>query len=296
MKQEKILAVGAALVDLLLQESEEFLQSLQVPKGGMNLVSMQAIEAHLAQSAKTYAVSPGGSACNTAVGIGKLGGDVAFAGMIGQDTLGDMFLANVQNANVKAYLQTTDTGTGTGRVLSVITPDAQRTMFTDLGAAALMNATHLQPQWFTGVQIVLVEGYLAFNAEYFSAVIQMAKQAGCQVALDLSSFDVIQFCRAALDSAMPHIDILIANEEEARAFTNVEDNAQNVEILSQLAPIAVVKVGSKGSLIAHQGKIIQAQAVQAKAIDTTGAGDLWASGFLLGISRGMALRKMCPIR
>ena len=276
------MGVGAALVDLLLEESDDFVASLGVEKGGMNFAETTMIENALKRSGKEYEVVPGGSACNTLVGIGMLGGESKFIGRIGGDELGGVFADGIKKANVEASLINSDEDTG--RVLSVVTPDAQRTMFPSLGASASLSDSDFSLSDFESAAIVHVEGYLAFNEPVFRSVINLANEAGAKISLDLASFDVVNAKRELLDEYINKgmIQILIANEDEARAYTGKEEQ----EALAELAPkceIAIVKLGAKGALIHRDGQTYETPAQVVKAIDTTGAGDLWAAGFLYGL-------------
>jgi sugar/nucleoside kinase (ribokinase family) len=285
---KKIIGFGAALVDLLLEESDAFVASLGVEKGGMNLVDGEAISSHLQKSAKEYSVVPGGSACNTMVGLGRLESPCAFVGKTGQDDFADIFTTRIKESGVEVLVQKSTT-LNTGRVLSVITPDAQRTMFTDLGASVEMGPESLAEaavgnDLWDGVDLVYLEGYLAFNEPYFRAIIDAAHSRGIEVALDLASFDVVQFCRPLLDEMLAKVDIIIANEDEAKAFTDKEEKEALADLM-KLAKVAIVKVGKHGAYIGYEGEIIHRPAGDAVARDTTGAGDLWAAGFLYGYAR-----------
>lgn len=290
---KKVLTVGAALIDLLIEESDEFVEKMGVKKGGMNLVDYTAIETALVKSSKEYDVVPGGSACNTAVGLANLKSEVSFAGVVGTDELGKIFTKNLEKVGVNSYVGQDKEAT-TGRVLSIVTPDAQRTMFTYLGASTGLGPNVLQQSWFDGIDYVLLEGYLAFNEPCFRTVVDMAKTAGAKVCLDLSSFDVVQACRPLLDELMPSIDVLIANEDEAKAFTG-DNETMALEKLAELAEIAIVKIGKEGVLLAQADKRYKVAAGSAKAFDTTGAGDLWASGFFYGLARDWDLDKCAEL-
>jgi len=279
-----VAGAGAALVDLLIEESDAFLAKLGVEKGGMNLVDASDITRMLGETSAEVSMVPGGSACNTIVGLGKLGDAPHFLGRIGTDEQGTLFQKNIADSGVKAALQVSET-TPTGRVLSVVNPDAQRTMFTFLGAAAEMTPELIPAGFFKDVDVLILEGYLAFNEPYFMELLKQAKENQVEVALDLSSFDVVNICRPVLEKALQGgVSILIANEDEAKAFTGKEE-AEALEALAPLVDMAVVKLGARGSLIARGDERWQADALMVDARDTTGAGDLWAAGFLYGYSR-----------
>jgi sugar/nucleoside kinase (ribokinase family) len=173
----------------------------------------------------------------------------------------------------------------TGRVLSMVTPDAQRSMFTFLGASAEARPEEMTLGCFEDAAIVHIEGYLLFNRELLAAVVQAARQAGALVSLDLASFNVVNEAKDILpDLIAQYVDILIANEDEAEAYAGTRNEAEALRALSAHVELAVLKIGARGSLVAHEGQVTAFAAKgDGRAVDTTGAGDLWASGFLYGL-------------
>lgn len=289
--RKTIVAVGSALVDMLAREDDAFLRAAGAAKGGMTLMASDTINRLVAMTTHPPTVVPGGSACNTAIGIGKLGGSVRFVGKRGEDNIGDIFETDLIKNNVEPKLL--KSSAPTGRVLSVITPDAQRTMFTYLGAASEMVPEEIPPELFKDAAIVHVEGYLLFNRDLMLSVLKTAKAAGARISLDLASFTVVEESRDILDRIVSeYIDILIANEDEALAFTGHRDEAKALEFLSRDVDIAVLKIGPRGSIISGKGEVVAIKPVgDGSAIDTTGAGDLWASGFLYGLVNGYSLEQ-----
>ena len=289
--KQVIVGVGSALVDMLARESDAFLEARGVKKGGMDLVESDYIEQLVAQIDEPPFIVPGGSACNTAIGVGMLGGKARFVGKLGQDQLGDLFQQDLKKNHVEPVLFTS--ALPTGRVLSVITPDAQRSMFTYLGAAAELKPGEITPDCFDKAAVVHVEGYLLFNRELMLATIKAAKAAGARVSLDLASFNVVEASKDLLDKIIAdYIDILIANEDEARAFTGQTDEEKALAALSENVELAVLKVGHRGSMVNYQGRDIKIDPmVCPQAVDTTGAGDLWAAGFLFGLVNGYSIKK-----
>jgi len=286
-----IVGFGSALVDILVHEDDEFLEKTGAIKGGMTLVDQDFIEQTLSLTSKKPIVVPGGSACNTVVGIGKLGGIARFVGKLGQDELGAMFKTKLAKNNVEPLLFTSPLPTG--RVLSIITPDAQRSMFTFLGAASETQPAEIKDKCFDNAAIVHVEGYLLFNKDLILTALKAAKKAGSLISLDLASFTVVEESKEFLEkNVMDYVDILIANEDEAHVFTGYSNDRKAIEALSEKADIAVLKVGKRGSFIARAGRIIKVKPMgSGSAIDTTGAGDLWAAGFLFGLVNGFPLEK-----
>jgi len=286
-----IVGVGSALVDILARENDEFLEKTGAVKGGMKYVDKEFIERTISNTSQTPTIVPGGSACNTAIGVAKLGGQARFVGKSGQDNMGDFFETDLIKHNVDPILF--KSSSPTGRVLSIITPDAQRSMFTFLGASAETLPEEMTPECFADAAIVHIEGYLLFNADLMLAVLNAAKAAGALVSLDLASFTVVEEFKALLATIVKDfVDILLANEDEARVYTGHEDEKQAIRILAKDTYIAALKIGEQGSFIAHAGDIFQiAPQGTGCAIDSTGAGDLWAAGFLFGLVNGYSLKK-----
>ncbi len=286
-----IVGIGSALVDILTHEEEDFLAKTGAAKGGMILVAKEDIERRLAISSGTPMVVPGGSACNTVVGIGKLGGKARFVGKCGKGDMGKLIENDLRRQHVEPALLRSDSPTG--RVLSIITPDAQRSMFTYLGASAETRPEEISVKCFENAAIVHVEGYLLFNPDLIQAALRAAKEAGAKISLDLASFTVVEKSKELLAQLVrDYVDILIANEDEAEAFCGCRDERLALEALSRNAEIAVLKVGARGSYISHAGGIIAVNPMgDGNALDTTGAGDLWAAGFLFGLVEGYPLEK-----
>jgi len=289
--KNRITGIGSALVDILINESDDFLRKLNKLKGGMTLVESDDIKAILARTDKSPAVVPGGAACNTIIGVGRLGGTARFIGRRGNDNFGTLFEDALRSARVAPEL--TVSASPTGSVISVITPDAQRSMFTYLGASTEMAPHRITPALFADTAITMVEGYLLFNPELMMTAVHAAKKAGSMIALDLASFEVVNACRELLEDLIKdHVDVLIANEDEAAAFTGYSDEKNALEALSAHVTYGVIKLGKRGSVISFNGRTTRIDAVSGKeAKDTTGAGDLWAAGFLFGIANGFSVEK-----
>ena len=287
-----VVGIGSALVDYLVHEKDAFIDKVPgAVKGGMTLVESDTIDATVSLAAEKPEVVPGGSACNTVVGVANLGGRSRFVGKRGTDQLGDLFEAGLRKNAADPFLFRASTPTG--RVLSIITPDAQRTMLTFLGAAAEMLPEEIHSACFEGAAVVHVEGYLLYNRALLTTVLDAAVRAGACISLDLASFTVVEDAVDYLaDLVDRYVDILIANEDEARVFTGHADEAQALAALAEKAALAVLKIGSRGSLIGFGGEVFRiAPQGDGTAVDTTGAGDLWAAGFLYGLVNGFSLEK-----
>jgi sugar/nucleoside kinase (ribokinase family) len=289
--RQLIVGIGSALVDILTHAEDEFLAKTGAAKGGMRLVGKEDIERILAMSCARTTIVPGGSACNTIIGVGNLGGSARFVGKCGSGKMGKLIEDDLNRQNVEPALLRADSPTGCS--LSIITPDAQRSMFTFLGASAETRPEEITINSFKDAAVVLVEGYLLYNPELIKTSLSAAKAAGAKIAMDLASYTVVKESRELLDYLVEtYVDILIANEDEAEAFTGHSDERQALEALAASADIAVLKVGPRGSYITHAAHTIAVEPMgDGTALDTTGAGDLWAAGFLFGLVKGYSLEK-----
>lgn len=290
-RQTRITGIGNTLIDLLINESDLFLKNLGKEKGGMTLVEDTEITKILSRTKESPIVVPGGAVCNTIVGIGHLGGDARFIGSRGDDTFGQIFQDSLHEANVTPVFSISRIPTG--KALSVVTPDAQRSMFTCLGASTELDPKSITPDMFKETAIANIEGYLLFNPDLMMAALKAAKAAGPMIALDLSSFEVVNASRDMLGLIIKdYVDILIANEDEAEAYTGQTDEIKAIENLSQHVTTAVLKLGKRGSYVSHNNTLTRINAqIGTPPVDTTGAGDLWAAGFLFGIAHGFSIEK-----
>ncbi|HBI81080.1 MAG TPA: adenosine kinase [Bacteroidales bacterium] len=287
----KFLGLGNALVDILVQlPNEAKLFELDLPKGSMQLVDAKRMQSILAQTeGLPRTLAAGGSAANTIHGLANLGVSAAFIGKVGDDSFGQAFASDlVQNGITPVMLRG---NSESGRALAFITPDSERTFAVYLGAAIEMGANDLSLPLFHGYSHFHIEGYLVQNHNLIRHAVELAKQNGCIVSLDLASYNVVEenkdFLREIIES---YVDIVFANEEEAKAFTG-KSPIDALKDLSVLADIAVVKLGANGSLIKQGDNVFEIGVIDASSIDTTGAGDLYAAGFLYGLSKGLSLIK-----
>ncbi len=286
-----ITGIGAVLVDLLVNEDDHFLRTLGKKKGGMTLVDNEEIENIIKKTSDKPVVVPGGAACNTIVGVGQLGGRARFIGSRGDDEHGVLYENQLKKFNVEPVF--TVSSLPTGKVLSIITPDAQRSMFTCLGASTELDPGKINKAMFKDTAIAVIEGYLLFNPDLIMAALKSAKSAGASIALDLASFEVVENSMEILKGIVKdYVDILIANEDEAKAYTGLADEAEAIKVLSEDVSMGVLKLGERGSCISAEGRIIMVKPETGRDIvDTTGAGDLWAAGFLFGLANGFSMEK-----
>jgi len=289
--RQLVAGIGSALVDILIHEDDDFLAKMGAAKGGMTLVGKEDIERTLAKSSARPSVVPGGSACNTVIGVGNLGGKARFVGKCGSGKRGNLIEDDLKRQNVEPALLRVDSPTGCS--LSIITPDAQRSMLTYLGASAETRPEDISVNSFKDAAVVLVEGYLLYNPELIKASLSAAKMAGAKIALDLASYTVVAESKTLLEDLVDdYVDILIANEDEAQAYTGHRDERRSLEALAAKVDIAVLKIGPRGSYVTYAGDTIAVNPMgDGRALDTTGAGDLWAAGFLFGLVNGYSIEQ-----
>lgn len=292
MKQQKILGIGNALVDILTQiPDDSILDTLKLPKGSMHHVDA-ATSLHYGEILQQYgfAMAAGGSTANTMSGAAKLGVETGYIGKVGRDERGWFFEDAMRETGVKPLMLTTETPTGCAE--AIISPDGERTFATYLGAALELSADDIKPEMFDGWDIIYVEGYLVQNHALLDKILPMAKAKGLKTALDMASFNVVEDNRDYLRQlAKDYLDIVFANEDEARAFTHLDDPKAALAELASMCEIAVVKVGAEGSFIQKDQEVVTIGPIPAKVIDTTGAGDLWAAGFMAGLVKGLSLKQ-----
>jgi len=279
----KILGIGSALVDSLAFVSEDFIAKIKGNKGGMELVT--PIEK--AEIKQLLPESPmqvtGGSAANTIVGLAQLGIATGMLCKVGKDDAGTFYRKSMKSLSIDTSSFKYSSEQPTGECLSLITPDSQRTMRTDLGAAATLTPQEICNQDFANYTHVHLEGYLLFNRELMLHILKTAKQANCQISLDLAAPEVVAASMDILPQILTdYIHTVFANEDEAHLFAACNDDSSALTKLSKYCQIAVVKLGKNGSMLKSNGQYVRISAPKVTAIDTTGAGDLWAAGFLYG--------------
>jgi len=287
-----VVGLGNALVDVIAYGDDRFLASHALVKGSMALVDeQQATRLYAAMGVGTE--MSGGSAANTVAGVASFGGRAAFVGQVRDDELGRVFAHDLAANGVTFAGRPAGEGPSTGRCLIVVTPDAERTMSTYLGAGADMGPDAVDPAVIGDAKVVYLEGYLFDRPEAKEAyrkATRMAHEAGGQVALTLSdSFCVErhrQEFRALVDE---QVDVLFGNADEVQVLCGSSfDDA--LHRLRQHVGVAVITRGAAGSVVATPQEVFQVPAEQVPVVvDTTGAGDLFASGFLYGYTNGLPL-------
>ncbi len=289
----ELIGVGSPIMDLLARVPDAFLQqNVSGDKGGMVLVDHDEMQRILGCLEGDPAYSTGGSAANATYNASRLGLRTTFLGKLGNDKLATAYRHAFGRAGVDAS-RFKEAPHANARCLALVTPDAQRTMRTCLGAAMTLSPTEITAADFAGCKHAHIEGYLVFNRSLADAVLSSARAAGCTTSLDLSSFEVVNASRDWLFNQFRHgIDVVFANEDEIRAL--YEDHTSSYKTLARrLADhgvLAAVKVGKDGAWIAHDTTVHRIDPIAvADVIDTNGAGDAWAAGFLFGHLRGWSL-------
>ena len=284
--------IGNPIMDLVAQVPESFLANVPGEKGGMVLVDDAEMGRIVALLETSPALTTGGSAANAAFNAARLGLKTRFVGKVGNDGLADTFVERFRTAGVDMS-RVKRASVANARCLALVTPDAQRTMRTSLGAAMTLTPAEISPADFRGVRHAHIEGYLVFNHALCEAVLNAARADGCTISLDLSSFEVVNDSRAwMLGQFGRGIDIVFANEDEIRALfpgRGADYRALALELASH-GVIAAVKMGREGAWVARKDEVHRIPPVHLKdAVDTNGAGDAWAAGFLFGYLRGRPL-------
>ena len=290
-----VAAIGNAIVDVIAPADDAFLAANALDKGAMMLVD-QGRSAELYGKMAAGVETSGGSAGNTIAGVASFGGKAAYLGKVAADKLGETFTAEMRA--IGAHFEPTPLTGGPATAVSMInvTPDGQRTMCTFLGASVEFTDADVDKAVIEGAKIVYLEGYL-FDAEAarraFAKAAALAHGAGRMIALTLSDGFVVERHRAGLMGFIEgQVDLLFANESEISALFQTDDFDQAVEALRPHVKLAAITRGAAGSVILSQGErlSVRAQPVE-KVVDTTGAGDQYAAGFMFGLSRGRPLQQ-----
>lgn len=288
-----VVGIGNALVDVLSQESEAFLQTQGLTKGAMQLVDEARSRALYSAMGPGMEVS-GGSAANTIVGVASFGGRAHYIGKVRDDQLGEVFSHDLRSVGVGYWTAPATSGPPTGRCLIVVTPDAQRTLTTYLGASSQLGPADIDKSLIERAGILYLEGYLFDPPQAqraFHVAAGIAHAAGCKVALTLSDAFCVDRHRAAfLELVERHVDILFANEAEIRSLYQTRDFDAALQQVRHHTAVAALTRSERGSVVVagDEVHVIDAHPVKT-VVDTTGAGDLYAAGFMFGLSRGRDL-------
>ncbi|MDR2382472.1 MAG: adenosine kinase [Prevotellaceae bacterium] len=284
---KSVLGIGNALVDVLaVAKDEKLLKKYGLPKGSMQHVSEQkANEVYCDLKEIGASVVTGGSAANTIAGLSQLGMRPGFIGKVGNDELGNFYNADLKKLKVRSHLVRGEKSTG--RAMVVISPDSERTFAVYLGAAIEMTPEDINPSIFDGYTYVHIEGYLVQNHDLIETVMKIAHEKGKIVSIDLASYNVVEENVDFLHQLIKnYANIVFANAQEAKAFTG-ENPERALLPISRLCDIVVIKIGSRGSWLKEGTRVYHIPTRIIEDVDFTGAGDLYAAGFLYG----MAMKK-----
>jgi sugar/nucleoside kinase (ribokinase family) len=287
----KVLGIGNALVDIMVSlPDDEFLKQHHLPRGSMQLVDNELSEKIL-QSVSEFRtrIASGGSAANTINGLAGLGVETGFIGCLGRDEVGKHFLRDFEKNKVNPHI--IYSSTHSGKAIALVSPDGERTFATHLGAAVELGPDDISDEIVAYYNILHIEGYLLQNYDLIESAVHKAISKGVLISLDLASYNVVEQHVEFLKQLIPgKIDILFANEEEAHALTG-EQPENAIRVMGEMVPLSVVKTGAKGSMIYDRKDVSYIDALKSKCIDTTGAGDLYATGFLFGLITGQNLHE-----
>jgi len=294
-----VVAVGNALVDVISQVDESFIAEQQkehgMEKGAMTLIDeLRAVDLYTQMPKGTE--TSGGSAANTMAGFASFGGQGAFIGKVADDELGKTYKSDITSLGVSYETAPLALGNHTGRCMILVTPDADRTMNTFLGASVELSPIDIDADLIASAQITYLEGYLFDRDQAKAAFIragELAHENGHKLALTLSDpFCVDRHRHDFLQLVENHVDILFANEDEIKSLFLQENFDDAISAISDHVEIAAITRGDKGAVIIANGKKIEvaAQPVE-NVVDTTGAGDQFAAGFLYGLTEGKSLEE-----
>ncbi|MGM9774789.1 MAG: adenosine kinase [Candidatus Egerieousia sp.] len=287
---KSILGIGNALTDILaVLPDDMLLKKFHLPIGSMQLVDEEtgnSIWQILKEQGVQYV--PGGSAANTISGTAIFGLKSGFIGKVGDDELGRLFASGQEQNGIKPKLLTGKAASGRAMVF-ITPPNSERTFADYLGAALELSPDDLLPEYFEGYDILHIEGYLVQNQDLVRRAVELGKNFGMTISIDLASYNVVESNNAFLhDIIRNYVDIVFANETEAKSFTKMRPELAVNEI-AKMCKIAVVKLGPEGSLIQSGAESLKIDSYPAKTVDATGAGDLYAAGFLYAYAYDMSL-------
>ncbi len=277
----EVLGIGAAMIDYLVRVSEEFLESVPGAKHGMVSVDYDVLQDLLKRCGEIPITVAGGSAANTIKALASLGRSCALLASVGNDDAAAYFRKDFQDKGVTTLL--IEKERATAQVLALIGPNGHRTFRTFLGSAALMKSEDLKEEYFSNSKLIHIEGYALQHGEVAHQAMTLAKAAGAKVSIDLSSHEIVTIHREVLLKLLrEHATLVFCNEDEARILSKGGSAEDGCEILRHLCEVAVVSRGPLGCLVGNSERIQAFPAYPVEAIDTTGAGDFFTSGFLYG--------------
>ena len=288
-----VVGIGNALVDVISHETDEMVADHGLVKGSMNLIETERAEKLYGDMASGIEIS-GGSAANTMVGVASFGGSASYFGKVRDDQLGDVFQHDLRATGVRPAVTPAIEGAPTGRCLIMVTPDAERTMNTYLGASVEMHPDDIDDGIVRRAREVYLEGYLWDRPDPQEAMLRVARvarEAGARVSLTLSDSFCVDRHRESFRLLIDdEVDLLFANIDEITSLYEVDDVDAAVAAVREQCELAAITMSARGSLIVTPDELIEVPAEQVeRVVDTTGAGDLYAAGFLFGLARELPL-------
>jgi sugar/nucleoside kinase (ribokinase family) len=293
-KTNDVIGLGNAMMDLLVEVNDDKISELGLTKGEFTPLANKEDAYKLLQQLQEQnqvKILSGGSVANTIKAIAKLGGNTLFCGKVGEDEFGSQYIQELTNYGVNSRIN--KCGLSTGHVISLITSDAERTFIGHLGATTYFSKEDILEEDITNSKVLHLEGYQLESParEAVLYAINVAKKNNTKISIDFSDPGVIRRNKEFFKELVKdYVDIIFLNEEEAKEITGLEEQ-EALEEIAQHVEIAIVKLGAKGSLIYHNNETIKIDPYQANAIDTTGAGDTFAAGFLYGYCQGWEMKK-----
>lgn len=289
-----VLGIGNAIVDVLAKVGDNFLKERGLPKGSMTYV--EALEAgKIYNDIIPQRQVSGGSAANTVAGLASLGADCAFIGKVHDDELGKIFKRDIGAAGIDCFTKPLEEGPATARSIVLVTPDTQRSMFTYLGASRKLSIDDIDEKQISQSKIIFIEGYLwdsPTSCQALNLACELAHKYQRQVAFSASDTSCVKNHRdQMLEFIKKYVDILFANEEELKAMFEEENFFKCLDLIKPLVQIAAITRDSRGSVVVNgREKIfVEAEQMEKEVVDSTGAGDIYAAGFLYGMVKGRSL-------
>lgn len=289
MAEYEVLGIGAPFIDHIVQVNPQYALSLEGVKGGLEIIDYETLCEIIQTSGTTVKLLAGGSSANTIRTLAHLGHKCAMGGKIGTDRAGERFLKNLQDLGIKSFY--IPSSTPTGQLVCLVTPDGERTFRDFLGAGREMRGEDLDPSLFEDVKLVHIEGYTLLNKGLTLRAMELAQDAGTKISFDLSNYELVSKHHEQIMHLLSnHVDILFANAKEVHALTGNEPK-DGCKFLKSFCEIVVVSMNVDGCWIGNNQDLIHCDAYPVKALDSTGAGDVFAAGFLHGYLTGQPLVK-----
>ena len=295
-KKYDVYGIGTPMVDILCKVKDHHLEKIGIPKGVMNLIDAKRAEdilKHIKEGKIISELHSGGDCPNTISSIGILGGNVVFSGVVGDDELGKVFHKKLEESKVVPHIK--KAGKKTASCIIMVTPDTERSMSTHLATCELYDLDCIGREFLVNSKYLYVTAYMLDFPQQKKVLVEamrLAKKNNVRVAFDLADPFVVQRHKIYIKKLInEYVNLLFANEEESKAFTGETDYNAALEKLSKMVDLAVIKLASKGAILNYKNKTIKVKPFKVKAIDSTGAGDNFAAGFLYGLTQGYSIEK-----